>query len=211
MHIEKNVFDNILNTMMEIKGKTKDNLNAQKDLKIICNGPELEVEERRPTVMPKILYILTKEQKRRIYEWITHLKFSNGYASNLTCCVNMKELRLHGMKSHDCHVFMQKLILIAFHEMLPESVWSALSCRNDDLSMNDTHIQQSIFNYPGRASGASKNSCLSGSGCHIIDTYILTNCEAFTLYYESFLNELYVKYHPKDPIIEELVNTLFKD
>ncbi|KAL0298810.1 UNVERIFIED_CONTAM: hypothetical protein Sradi_6540800 [Sesamum radiatum] len=39
----------------------------------------------------------------------------------------MKELRLHSMKSHDCHVFMQKLIPIAFREMLPESVWSALT------------------------------------------------------------------------------------
>ncbi|KAL0362166.1 UNVERIFIED_CONTAM: hypothetical protein Scaly_1171800 [Sesamum calycinum] len=40
--------------------------------------------------------------------------------------LDMKELRLHGMKSHDCHVFMQKLITIAFREMLPEFVWSAL-------------------------------------------------------------------------------------
>ncbi|KAL0411276.1 UNVERIFIED_CONTAM: hypothetical protein Slati_3717300 [Sesamum latifolium] len=36
----------------------------------------------------------------------------------------MKELRLHGIKSYDCHVFMQKLIPIAFREILPESVWS---------------------------------------------------------------------------------------
>ncbi|KAL0449132.1 UNVERIFIED_CONTAM: hypothetical protein Slati_1469600 [Sesamum latifolium] len=39
----------------------------------------------------------------------------------------MKELRLHGMKSHDCHIFMQKLIPIAFREMLPEFVWSVLT------------------------------------------------------------------------------------
>ncbi|KAL0439592.1 UNVERIFIED_CONTAM: hypothetical protein Slati_2442200, partial [Sesamum latifolium] len=55
------------------------------------------------------------------------LKFPDGYASNLSRCVDMANLRLHGMKSHDCHVFMQKLILIAFREMLPESVWGALT------------------------------------------------------------------------------------
>ncbi|KAL0445975.1 UNVERIFIED_CONTAM: hypothetical protein Slati_1725400 [Sesamum latifolium] len=77
--------------------------------------------------MSKAVYTLTREQKRRIYEWITRLKFPDGYASNLAHCVDMKELRLHGMKSHDCHVFMQKLISIAFREMLPESVWSALT------------------------------------------------------------------------------------
>ncbi|KAL0439380.1 UNVERIFIED_CONTAM: hypothetical protein Slati_2421000 [Sesamum latifolium] len=34
---------------------------------------------------------------------------------------------MHGMKSHNCHVFMQKLIPVAFREMLPEHAWSALT------------------------------------------------------------------------------------
>ncbi|KAL0410852.1 UNVERIFIED_CONTAM: hypothetical protein Slati_3674900 [Sesamum latifolium] len=189
----------------------------------------------------------------------------------------MANLRLHGMKSHDCHVFMQKLIPIAFHEMLSESVWGALTevsllfqilcsttldvnkvqeledtvpiimcnlekifppsffdsmehlivggraptvqvlCkrnrpgRNDELTMNDTCIQQSIFNFPGRASGASKKRWLSGSERHIIETYILTNCEVVMPYYESFLDSLYERYHEGDPIIEEVVATQFKD
>ncbi|KAL0444237.1 UNVERIFIED_CONTAM: hypothetical protein Slati_2146400 [Sesamum latifolium] len=96
----------MFNTVMDIKGKTKDNLNAQKDLKIICNQSELELDERRPNAMPKAVYILTKEQKRRICEWIHGLKFPDGYASNITCCADMTELRMHGMKSHNCHIFM---------------------------------------------------------------------------------------------------------
>ncbi|KAL0303004.1 UNVERIFIED_CONTAM: hypothetical protein Sradi_6168500 [Sesamum radiatum] len=86
----------------------------------------LRLTKEKPNVMPKAIYTLTREQNRRICEWITRLKFPDGYASNLACCVDMKELKLHGMKSHDCHVFMQKLIPIAFHEMFPESMWSAL-------------------------------------------------------------------------------------
>ncbi|KAL0296042.1 UNVERIFIED_CONTAM: hypothetical protein Sradi_6656300 [Sesamum radiatum] len=62
----------------------------------------------------------------RICEWICALKFSDGYASNIARCVNMMELTMHGMKSHDSHVLMQSLILIAFCEMLLEHVWSAL-------------------------------------------------------------------------------------
>ncbi|KAL0289880.1 UNVERIFIED_CONTAM: hypothetical protein Scaly_2689000 [Sesamum calycinum] len=60
-------------------------------------------------------------------EWISHLKSLDGYISNLAHCVDMEELRMHGMKSYDCHVFMQKLILVVFCEMLPEHVWSALT------------------------------------------------------------------------------------
>ncbi|KAL0284230.1 UNVERIFIED_CONTAM: hypothetical protein Sangu_2838200 [Sesamum angustifolium] len=83
MHIEKNVFDNIFNTVMGIKGKTKDNMNAQRDLKIICNRPEQELDEHLPNFMPKAVYTLGKEQKRRVCEWIHGLKFPDGYASNL--------------------------------------------------------------------------------------------------------------------------------
>ncbi|KAL0324683.1 UNVERIFIED_CONTAM: hypothetical protein Scaly_2435400 [Sesamum calycinum] len=75
--------------------------------------------------MPKAVYTLTKEHKKRIREWVSHFKFLDGYTSNLAC--RYEELRLHDIKSHDCHVFMQKLIPIAFCEMLPESVWSALT------------------------------------------------------------------------------------
>ncbi|KAK4383016.1 hypothetical protein Sango_2818000 [Sesamum angolense] len=164
----------------------KDNLSARKNLKIICNRLELEVDERKPNVMFKAIYTLTREQTRRICEWIAHLKFSDGYASNLAHCVNMKELRLHSMKSHDCHVFMQKLTPITFHEMLPKSVWSALTevicernrpSRNEDLAMNDTQR-------------------------HIIKMYILINYEVVMPYYESCLNELYEHYHSEDPIIK---------
>ena len=38
---------------------------------------------------------------------------------------DMQKLKLFGMKSHDCHVFMQRLLLVAFHELLPQNVWKA--------------------------------------------------------------------------------------
>ncbi|KAK4406487.1 hypothetical protein Sango_0655200 [Sesamum angolense] len=68
MYIEENVFDNIFNMVMDIKEKTKDNMNAHRNLKIIHNRPELELDERRPTVMPKAVHTLAKEQKRRVWE-----------------------------------------------------------------------------------------------------------------------------------------------
>ena len=42
-------------------------------------------------------------------------------------CVDMKKHELFGMKSHDCHVFMQRLIPIAFRELLPGNVWQAVT------------------------------------------------------------------------------------
>ncbi|KAL0375614.1 UNVERIFIED_CONTAM: hypothetical protein Scaly_0679000 [Sesamum calycinum] len=56
--------------------------------------------------------------------------------------------------------------------------------RNDERTSSDNEILVSIFNYPGRASGATKKRWLSGPERHIIKTYVLANCEAVTPYYE---------------------------
>ena len=37
----------------------------------------------------------------------------------------MQKLKLFGMKSQDCQVFMQRLLPIAFRELLPQNVWKA--------------------------------------------------------------------------------------
>ena len=37
----------------------------------------------------------------------------------------MRKLKLFGMKIHDCHVFMQRLLLIAFCDLLSTNVWQA--------------------------------------------------------------------------------------
>jgi len=43
MHIEKNVFENIFNTVMDVKGKTKDNIKARLDLELFCNRTNMKL------------------------------------------------------------------------------------------------------------------------------------------------------------------------
>ena len=42
MHIEKNVFENVFNIVMQVERKTKDNEKAREDLKVLCRRLELE-------------------------------------------------------------------------------------------------------------------------------------------------------------------------
>ena len=44
MHIEKKNY-NIFNTLMNVKGKTKDNVKSREDLKEFCHCPELHLDE----------------------------------------------------------------------------------------------------------------------------------------------------------------------
>lgn len=43
---------------------------------------------------------------------------TDGYASNLARCADANTRKLHGMKSHDCHVFMERLLPIEFGSLL---------------------------------------------------------------------------------------------
>ena len=126
MHTEKNFFDNLFFTMMDVRGKSKDTANSRKELNDIC-GREDQNMIGDTNRYPKIVYQLTSEQKKAVLEWVRMLKFPDGYASNMARCIDIGQMRMFGMKSHDCHVFMQRLMPIAFKEVLPKDVWEAIT------------------------------------------------------------------------------------
>nr|KYP73946.1 hypothetical protein KK1_006607 [Cajanus cajan] len=127
MHIEKNFFDNIFNTVMNVSGKTKDNEKARKDLALYCRRPDLELKSlvNGKMLKPKANYSLTTIEAKLVCSWIKDLKMPDGYSSNLARCADVDKGRVHGMKSHDCHVFMECLLPIAFSS-LPKPVLNPL-------------------------------------------------------------------------------------
>ncbi|RDX82748.1 hypothetical protein CR513_36423, partial [Mucuna pruriens] len=99
MHTEKNTFMNVFNTMINI------------------NELELKDIGRVKLSKPKAAYALNKSQRVVIYKWVKKLKLSDRCASNLSRCVDLNQGKLHGMKIHDCYVFMQQLLPIAFDSL----------------------------------------------------------------------------------------------
>jgi hypothetical protein len=128
MHIEKNVFDNVFHTVMDNKEKTKDNTNARLDMENYCHRKELLLEKipNGNYIKPKAKFCLSNEQKNDVSEWVKGLKMPHGYASNFGRCVDTKHKRLFGMKSHDCHIFMECLLPTAFSALL-EPIWKPLT------------------------------------------------------------------------------------
>ncbi|XP_021603863.1 uncharacterized protein LOC110608886 [Manihot esculenta] len=126
MHIEKNVFENIFNIVMNVEGKTKDNIKSRKDLNEICRRPELKKDPISGKYL-KACYCLDNQSKMILCDWFKTLKFPDEFVSNLGICVDSRKLRLFGMKSHDCHVFMQRILPIALREFLPNNVWQPIT------------------------------------------------------------------------------------
>jgi hypothetical protein len=89
MHIEKNVMDNILSTLLDIKGKTKDNLKAHKDLQEMDLRPTLHpfTKENLITYMPPACHTMAYEDKSNFFKVLQDVRLSNRYASNIFRCV----------------------------------------------------------------------------------------------------------------------------
>jgi len=128
MHIEKNVFENIFNTVMDVKGKTKDNMKVRLDVALFCNHKNMEsVCDGSRVAKPRANFVLEKNIQLLVYRWLKSLRFPDEHASNISRLVNMEECRLFGMKSYDWHMFMQTLIPLAFCDLLPKGIWDALT------------------------------------------------------------------------------------
>ncbi|KAL0544657.1 hypothetical protein IC582_019775 [Cucumis melo] len=123
MHIEKNVCTNILGTVLDILGKTKDNLNARRDLPDLTIRLELTpINGDKNIFIPPACYTLTKKEKWFLLKTLSEMKVPQGYSSNVRNLVSIEDSKLNGLKSHDFHVLLQQLLPIAIRSMLPKHV-----------------------------------------------------------------------------------------
>jgi hypothetical protein len=79
MHQECNVAKSIVNTRMDITGKTKDNFKARRDIAHVYNCPSLELDVRGGK--PHAPFCLKVKDKKEVMRWMKRLKFPDGYAA----------------------------------------------------------------------------------------------------------------------------------
>jgi hypothetical protein len=128
MHIEKNVCDNILGTLLGLDGKSKDNLLARQDLEEMNIRKELH-PEKQPSgkfYLPPAVFTMSKLEKKLFCEVLEYILVPDGYCGNISKSVNSAEGKIHGLKTHDCHVLLQQLMPIALTGILPDHVTTAL-------------------------------------------------------------------------------------
>jgi hypothetical protein len=124
MHMEKNVCEGVLRVLLNTPGKMKDNLQARQDLEDMGIRKELHPQDRGNGryYLPPACYTLSAAEKTSMLECLRGVKVPSGYCANIKRLVSMKDKRLVGMKSHDCHVLMTQLLPIAIRGILPEKV-----------------------------------------------------------------------------------------
>jgi hypothetical protein len=125
MHIEKNVCDNIIFTLLNDSKKSKDHVNARKDLEDMCIRPDLWPNDNG-RISPAV-FTLTGKGKRGFLTTLKNIRVPDGYSSNISRCIDLENLKLNGMlKSHDCHILMEQLLPLAIRTTLPNEVSAVL-------------------------------------------------------------------------------------
>ncbi|CAO2832450.1 unnamed protein product [Amaranthus hypochondriacus] len=95
--------------------------------------------------LPNAPYIMSSEEKMRFLRVLKHIKVPDGYTSNISCCVNLKERKLFNMKSHDCHILMHDLLPIALRAAKDTDILdiiSSLSCFFKELCATELSMEK---------------------------------------------------------------------
>nr|XP_033515887.1 uncharacterized protein LOC117280298 [Nicotiana tomentosiformis] len=137
-------------------------MNIRKELHPIKIGDKYD--------LPKACYTLSPEEKHMFFSFLKNLKVPDGFSSNISQCVNLKDRKVLGLKSHDCHVLLQHLLPLALRGILCKSVYEPLI----ELSL--------FFNVLG-------SKCLSMDELEKIDSQIsITECKLEKVFPPTFFD-----------------------
>ncbi|KAM6565737.1 hypothetical protein CsatA_024865 [Cannabis sativa] len=128
MHVEKNVCDSLLGTILDNE-KSKDTTNARHDLKKLGIREWMWIyeDDNGKLMKPHAPYVLKADEKLKFCQFIKDVKFPGGFCSNLKKKVNNDLSNVLGLKSHDCHVIIQRLLAIGVRKFLPKDVSTTIA------------------------------------------------------------------------------------
>ncbi|XP_058775718.1 uncharacterized protein LOC131649992 [Vicia villosa] len=127
MHIEKNICESVIGTLLNIDGKTKDTLKSRIDLKHMGFKKSLcTIRNGDKYIIPPARYTMSSIEKAKFCQILKDVRFPDSYASNIGRCINAKECKISGLKSHDYHVLFERIVPLAIRGLLPKDACDPL-------------------------------------------------------------------------------------
>ncbi|KAI5339391.1 hypothetical protein L3X38_018663 [Prunus dulcis] len=100
MHVEKNVFDTLVGTILDIEGKTKDTIKARLDLERMGIRRGLWMNRDSDKARRDLAFFSMKpNDKKEFLKFVSSVKFPDGYASNIARCVNVDGVNLLDLRA----------------------------------------------------------------------------------------------------------------
>ena len=122
MHVEKIFCDNLLGTFL-MNEKSKDTTNARVDLKNWGIREELHLkEDGTKLIKPHPMYSFTPNDRQFFCQFVKGVRLPDGFSSNFSKKVTDNDGNIVGLKSYDCHILMQHLLLVGVRGYLDKSI-----------------------------------------------------------------------------------------
>ncbi|GJR70495.1 uncharacterized protein Tco_0016560 [Tanacetum coccineum] len=114
--------ESLMGTLL-MNDKSKDTNKARQDLEELKIRKELWLIHKGngKFLKPHPIYSFTPEKRRKFCEFIKGVKLPDGFGSNFKPKVTDND-NIIGMKSHDCHIMMQRLLAVGAQAYLDPSI-----------------------------------------------------------------------------------------
>jgi hypothetical protein len=124
MHVEKNVCESLLGTLLNTDRKTRDNGHARADLNKIGIRPKLWLDDSvKETELPTSCITLSKHEKKEFFGFLKSVKVPSSYSTKVSRLISFPDLKVApSVKSHDYLVLLTRMIAVGIRNILPVNV-----------------------------------------------------------------------------------------
>jgi hypothetical protein len=74
------------------------------EMSVRSNLHMVATEDGESCKIPEAPYVLSKTKQKLFCDFISSVKFPDGYASNIAGCITTDGCKLQRLKTHDCHI-----------------------------------------------------------------------------------------------------------
>ncbi|KAL9673432.1 hypothetical protein QQ045_029690 [Rhodiola kirilowii] len=182
MHIKKNVFNNIIGTILGLEGLEEQ--GVRKKLWFKPTGSKKEKVSKAP-------YTVTPNEKVEILELMKDVKYPYGYAGSLRNKINLDDKKFIGLKTHDCHVMLQRLLPVFIRPYLPLNVIEDGTTDEEEEEPWDISVTSHVI----KPMGYIRRMQLQKDEIDVAHWSVMENCkEAF-----EYINKHETKYYKENP------------
>ncbi|KAI5333562.1 hypothetical protein L3X38_023694 [Prunus dulcis] len=206
MHVEKNVFDTLVGTIIDIKGKTKDTIKARLDLERMGIRRGLWMNRDSDKARRDFAFFSMKpNDKKEFLKFVLSVKFPDGYASNIACCLRDDivqydardgSLARRGIACWSCQLSLNVSNRKASRRAEKKYVKTAFNRpqRNNDGGMRKEKL--SVFTRSARPFGdPERGESFFRNDMEVAHWFVLNNCDEIMAYLDEH-EEMMKREHP---------------
>ena len=128
MHVEKNVCESILGTLLKIKGKRMDGEGSRLDMLADQSKGKSEAKDDDKFIKARQSYNFSTKEATQFFTYLLSVKTPSSYCANIRSLVDVSsgKMKLGHMKSHDCHVMLTQILPVAIRNLMDKDIRNTL-------------------------------------------------------------------------------------